>query len=382
MTTVRVSIVQPYLPHYSAAFFRQLSETDILSGIQIIADLKSSGDLNTVATDNKLDIVHIPYKSGLGFAFRPGRLKALNRYHADICVLSADPRDILSLFLAAWLRLRGKKVIFWGMFHRIGGPSFVSQFMYAMMARLSNACISYAKVGGRNLLSVGAHPEKVFIGGTAINEQISFAASSKISDTDLSTFQKEWRLEGKKIILQVVRLSKIKKPLLLIDLAKTLLDRGHKDFLIIVLGGGEMLSEFNAKVKDMQLEEYVRVLPPEYNEDVLARWFLSADVFTIPTCIGLSLHHAFSYGVPIVTDDSLVNQASEFEALVDGINGLTYPTGDIHAYANAIAEILDNPETQDRMSTNALYTVKNIYSISNKVKSFVRVFQHVSRKQP
>lgn len=376
---LRLTIIQPFVPHYSAAFFRELAKIEQISDIQVIADLQATGDLHTVRQDDLVDLVHIPYKRRFGLVFRPGRLREIMRRHSDIYVFSADPRDFGALLLAAALRLRGRKVVFWGMFHRIGGPVVVSQLAYAVMARISNACIAYAKVGALNLLSLGARPEGVFIGGTAIEEMKSFEAAESIGHEDIRVFRSEMGLGEKKVILQVVRLSSIKKPLFLLDLANVLRDRGRNDFIIVALGGGELLESFQAKMKSLNLGEVVRVLPPEYDEEVLARWFLSADVFTIPTCIGLSAHHAFSYGVPIVTDNSLVNQASEFEVLSHGLNGLTYEVDDLDAYANAIETILDDRDMRTKMSRNAIDTVRRAYSLSGKVQSFERVFRSLWR---
>ena len=376
---LRISIVQPYLPHYSAAFFEKLAEGHCIGNVQIIADLGTSGHLNAVGRADALELCHVPYIAHCGSVFRPGRLRALRSYRPDVCILSGDPRDLGSLFLALFLRFWGCKVVFWGMFHRIGGPRLVSQIIYRLMAKVSNACITYSRIGAHNLLSLGARAEKVFVGGTAIDERKPSEMTAELCLDDIVTFKLERGLLGKNVILQVVRLSRIKKPLLLLELARILKERGRKDFVIVVIGGGEMLEAFQDRARELALVDagMVQILPPEYEESRLARWFLSADIFTIPTCIGLSAHHAFSYGVPIVTDDSLIDQASEFEVIAHGLNGLTYRAGDIEAYADAVETILDDPEMRARLSRNALDTVRNTFNLASKVEAFEHVFGHI-----
>lgn len=378
---LRISIVQPYLPHYSAAFFEKLAQAHSIESIQVIADLKSSEHLNAVDQGDALELSHVPYTSRGGVVLRPGRLRALRAYHPDVCVLSGDPRDLGALFLAVYLRFLGCKVVFWGMFHRIGGPRIVSQIAYRLMAQVSNACITYARIGALNLLSLGARPDKVFVGGTAIDESKPLEAAAEVGPGDIEAFKSEQGLVGKAVILQIVRLSRIKKPLLVLELARVLRVRGRSDFVIVVVGGGEMLEAFRDRVEELGLVNVVHILPPEYEEVSLARRFLSADVFTIPTCIGLSAHHAFSYGVPIVTDDSLTDQASEFEVITHGLNGLTYRTGDMQAYADAVERILDDPDMRARMSRNAVNTIRDTYNLASKVNAFERVFSDVAGEE-
>ncbi len=375
---LRISIIQPYLPHYSAAFFEKLAQEDSIQSMQIIADLETNGHLHTVNRSHSVELSHIPFRSHGPFIYRPGRLQTILAFRPDVCVLSADPRDLAGLLLAVFLRACGIKVIFWGMFHRIGGPKLISQIFYKQMGQIANACITYARAGAFNLLSLGTPGDKVFIGGTAIDESKPFHAASQYNLDDIDRFKREQGLAGKSIILQVVRLSKIKKPLLILELALALIKRGRSNFVIVIIGGGEMLEALRNRMEQLDLCDLIKIFPPEYNEENLAKWFLSADVFTIPTCIGLSAHHAFSYGLPIITDDSLTDQASEFEVIVHGLNGLTYQAGNIQSYASAVETIIDDPSVRARMSQNALDTIRNNYSLTNKVKAFETVFNSVA----
>ncbi|WP_291133836.1 glycosyltransferase [Erythrobacter sp.] len=368
------------MPHYSEAFFKELQRSSVIEEIQVFADVQNTGDLHSQASRGSISVLHIPLVRRLGFVFRPGRLRALLRSRAQICVLSADPRDLGAIWLCVLLRLIGKRVVFWGMFHRIGGPTFVSQAMYRIMAKVSDACISYARIGGLNLISLGAHPEKIFVAGTAIDERQPLGIAANLSAADMRQFRAEKGLGDRKIILQIVRLSRIKQPGKLLELAEELLRRGREDFLIVAIGGGEMFDEIKHEVSRRSLNDVFYVLPPEYDEPTVARWFLVSEVFTIPTCIGLSAHHAFSYGVPIVSDDSLTQQASEYEALSDGHNALLYEAGNVRSYADAIETILDNPELRARLSKGAKATVVGSFSMARKVQAFMKVFDQLARK--
>ena len=51
------------------------------------------------------------------------------------------------------------------------------------------------------------------------------------------------------------------------------------------------------------------------------KYFLKADILVIPGAVGLSIVHAFSYGLPIITSDNMKIHGPEIELLTVGDNG-------------------------------------------------------------
>jgi glycosyltransferase involved in cell wall biosynthesis len=76
-----------------------------------------------------------------------------------------------------------------------------------------------------------------------------------------------------------------------------------------------------------------------------------------PGAIGLSIFHAFGYGLPVVTSDRVEIQMPEFETHRDGINGLLYRHGDAQDLASKLASLLAEDAVRRRMSAAALATV-------------------------
>jgi glycosyltransferase involved in cell wall biosynthesis len=182
---------------------------------------------------------------------------------------------------------------------------------------------------------------------------------------------------GKKVVLQVVRLSRFKRPELLIEAARIVVRR-RPDTMFVLVGGGEMREELEAMVARLGLQEHVRFVGPLYEEAQLALWYGCADVFVIPTCIGLSAHHALSYGVPVVTDNSLDNQASESVTLSNGLNAMLYEEGSVESMAQAIETILADPDRARTLSLNAKLTVSTVHSMASKVSGFLKALPPVA----
>ncbi|MEO0356699.1 MAG: glycosyltransferase family 4 protein [Pseudomonadota bacterium] len=367
---MHICIVQPFIPHYSIAFFNALAQLPGITKLTVLADIESQTQLNQAGDTKTFELKHLTRHVRHGFEMRPGRWAAIRDVNPDICVLSGNPRDLGSLWVSIGLRLKGIKTYHWGMFHRIGGPRIFTQFVFWLFGRLAHGCLSYSETGARNLLAIGCPAQKLTTVGTAIDEQAILPFADALTAEDCDRFKHSQGLDGKHILLQVVRLSAIKQPTKLIDVAQVLRSKGRDDFVLICIGGGDMFDVMRQKVEDHALHDVIRILPPIYEEQDLAPWFKSATAFTIPSCIGLSAHHAFAYGVPVVTDRSLTQQASEAAILADGLNAILYDPDDMHDYACALEYLMDNPQDQRRLGENARATVTQNASLAAKTRRF------------
>lgn len=368
---MKLVVVQPLLPSYDISFFNRVAELHPEIELILLADIETNNSLNQYRPEAcEFKIRHLPGIDWRGLTFRPGLLRLLGQEGADVVVFSANPRDISQLWAMLVYRLKKRRFFAWGMFHRIGGLRPVSKIYYRIVGRLASKCLTYTRIGATSLVHIGVPKVKVGIVGTAIDERIPLAQCEAKSREQLNAFRQQQDLLGKHVILQVVRLSRIKRPELLVQAAEHLLGK-RNDLLFVLIGDGEMRQELEALVAAKNMKWAFRFLGAIYDEAILASWYMSADAFVVPTCIGLSAHHAMCYGVPIITDDSLDNQASEFAILANGLNALTYTEGDIGSLARAISRVVDNVGLREQISRNAIFSVRNIYSIDKKSENFI-----------
>lgn len=370
---MKLVVIQPLLPHYSISFFNRVVELHPGVELVLLADTETTNTLNQYRPEDcKFAVRHLPNVERKGIAYRPGLLKQLRREAADVVVFSGATRDISQLWAMLVYRLQGRRFTAWGMFHRIGGPRFVSNTYYRITALLADKCLTYTRVGASNLISLGVPKHKIGIVGTAIDERVPFAERAARTPEELAEFRHAQGLEGKQVVLQVVRLSRFKRPELLVQAAEHLLKQ-RNDLLFVLIGNGEMRQELESMVAARGMGDAFRFLGGIYDESVLSRWYMSAAVFVVPTCIGLSAHHAMSYGVPIVTDDSLDSQASEFDILASGLNALTYSEGNSSALAKVLLEAISDKNLRELLSLNAVQTIQYKNNISSKAENFVQL---------
>ena len=368
---MRICVVQTVLPLYSISFFNHIVDFNSEIDLIVMTDLTSKDSLNQFTPKLcKFKTIQLNNFSLFGIFFRPNIISKLCNIKADVVVFSASPREWGQLAAMIYARFMYGKIVTWGMFHRIGKPRLFTKIYFKLLGSLSDRCFTYSRVGATQLINLGIKKSKIRVIGTAIDEKIPLLQTSSISEKELIDFKKDNQINGKKIILQVVRLTRTKKPEILIHALKIIL--GHRDDVeLVLIGAGEMELELRELVSKLGLINNVKFLGAIYDEAKLCPWYLSSHVFVIPSFLGLSGHHAMSYGLPVVTDDSLDNQGSEFEIIYEGLNALIYKEGNVVDLARVLLRLLSDDTLQKFLGENALKTIQLHHNLERKVNNFI-----------
>jgi len=372
----RILIVSPLIPKYNVEFFENLLDMSSYD-LYIAANIENKNDL-TLQDYNmyKFNAIHTNIKQIGPFQITLKLSKIISKVNPDIIIYSASPRDLGQMFSIIRSRILGYKVVVWSMFHRIGGPRLYSSIYYWFLGKIAHRNMTYSRIGKLYQIARSVKGSKVDVIGTAIDERKIFENKNTLINSEVESLLRKYNLDNKFVLLQVVRLTEIKKPFFLIDMMK-LLVKEDKNVVLILIGGGILEDRVKKYVKSNGLTEFVIFLGPIYDEKVLNQWFTLSQVFVIPTCIGLSAHHACAYGLPIITDNSLINQASEFDILSDRLNCLLYEENSLHSFVEKILELKENEQLYKRLSSNALTTVSEVHSISKKVANFISSIEKI-----
>lgn len=366
----KLVVVTNLLAHYQIDFFNRFSELYNDIELTVFADIECNAVLNNYDKDKcHFNVINSSMRNVKGIVFRKSIKEKINKINPDFLVFYGNPREFSLILLMLFYRITGRKFNVHGMFHRIGGQTLASKIYYKLMGFIADKCFTYSRKGAEVLLGLGVNNKKVKVIGTAIDENKSIYYSGLISDQALEDFKFNNNVSNKKIVLQVVRLSKIKKPDFILDIAGKLIPY-RSDIVFVLIGGGDMYDEIKDKIESLGLNNIVLLLGPIYDEKVLSYWFRAAKVFVMPTCIGLSAHHAFSYSLPVITDDNLLEQASEFDVLSNGLNSIIYKSGNIDSFEESILKVIDDEDLQCFLSRNALHTVKYVNSLDSKCENY------------
>jgi glycosyltransferase involved in cell wall biosynthesis len=373
---LNIAIHFPYTPKYVADFINAIENYGKHDYV-ILTDTRASEGLTYDETLNASEVIQTPIIKIKGLWYSAGLVKHLIFQKPDIFIVNGNPRDFGSLLVMLVGFFTRTKVIAWGMWHRIGKPKLYTVFYFWLCGVICTANFSYARVGKISQVARGIRPAKVHVIGTAISD----ASGSHINNAKMNSHMlsdcglEQDFLSQRFTLLQVMRLTSIKKPNLLIELMIKLRENGNNSVLLLA-GGGPLESDFKRKVDFHSLGKSIYMLGPVYDQDKLAALYNAADITVVPTCIGLTAHQSLSFNVPVITDDSIIHQASEFEILTDGYNARIYKEGNINELAAIIEDLSNDPLLLEALKKNCRASLSK-YSMENKVANFIRAIEIV-----
>jgi glycosyltransferase involved in cell wall biosynthesis len=137
---------------------------------------------------------------------------------------------------------------------------------------------------------------------------------------------------------------------------------------LVIIGEGPDRERLQGLVADLEVQPSVLFLGKVYGQQALAPWFLSASVFCYPCNIGLSILHAFGYGLPVVTSDDLAAHNPEVEALRDQKNGLLYRDQDVFDLAEKLERFFDGSRLRRKLGLEARKTALEAYPLAAMVR--------------
>jgi glycosyltransferase involved in cell wall biosynthesis len=151
---------------------------------------------------------------------------------------------------------------------------------------------------------------------------------------------------------------------------------GYKPYLVIV-GDGEERANLEARCRDLGLTN-VRFAGFQ-NQSVLPRYFHLADVFVLPSRHepwGLIVNEAMAAGCPVIVSSDV---GSGPDLVTNGVEGYSYPVGDILALTSALSRVLASPETASAMGEAAQQRIAG-WSFEEDVQGLRHALAYTTRK--
>ncbi|MCI0558174.1 MAG: glycosyltransferase family 4 protein, partial [Nitrososphaera sp.] len=217
--------------------------------------------------------------------------------------------------------------------------------------------------------------ERVFVAQNAIDQTpIKKAVHYWTHEqNELALFQTKWNIVPNKTVIFVSRLESGNQVSMLLY-ALQLVRKRDPEIKLVIVGDGREKAHLETLARELGEGNSVIFTGAIYEEHQLAPWMLSACLFCYPTNMGLSLMHAFGYGLPVVTSNNDAQHGPEIEAFVNGVNGLFFNQGDVNDMADKWLRIVNDGTLRQNLSANALYQVEQQYTLDKMVQGFREVF--------
>ena len=359
---MRVAIITNVLPNYRQAFYERLVQ-HFGARLTIYCQSKMAG-INIKTSHHQFSnnvrlIRHIglPHER-LVWQFLPFR-ELLNRY--DCYFFYGNPRVVSTVVVATMLRMMGRKVVIWGQYHAAGASPILERVRLTWWRFFTHVFV-YTDREAQVLRLRGGFDHHVLIGmNNGLDQNAVDGAASRWTDERLSAWRHENGLDGRVILLSCGRLDTSKKFDLMIEALSRIVDRCPQ-LVWCVVGDGEERTRLEQMARHAHIERRIRWLGAVHDENALAPLFLSATLLVHPGAIGLTLLHAYGYGVPVVTHKNDKKHGPEIAALVKDNESLRFLEDEAKDLAAKVIAAVESPDLLRRISDEARLVARRKYN--------------------
>jgi glycosyltransferase involved in cell wall biosynthesis len=366
-----VALVQPALPSYRIPLFRALAaHPDIALSVFYGAEV----DLPNVSPEGfNADYAPQQALAGNRLFWHGAQLDQALTGEFDVLICNWNTRylSLVPALLAARRRQLG--TVLWGHGYSLNEGT-MRRKLRDQVGRLSHANLFYDERTARAFIRRGWDERRLFVAPNAI-EHSAIHAATQYWQTRLSAlraFATAQNINPNKLLLLVARSPLRRRVDILLEALGLLNDT---DVTLVVIGGAPERELLRPLCEQLKITRQVRLLEPAYDEMQLAPWFLNARLMCFPERVGLSLHHAFAYGVPVVVGDCRDAHNPEIEAVEDSVNALTFAHNQPSALADVLRRLLADDALQRKLALGALATAAR-YGVPATVNGIVNAVRY------
>ncbi len=259
--------------------------------------------------------------------------------------------------------------VFWGYF----GPAKTRFFILLekLSALVTDRLVMLTEQERIDHLRVGVAPAERFVTIHSGVDLPPFTAAKAARDEARTSLGIP---EGAFAVGTVGRLTAIKGPGVLIEAARTVIQRRPRS-VFVFLGAGELLESLQAKAAALGIGANVRFAG--WRPDV-ARMMSALDCFAFPSInegMGKALVEAMALEKPVVAS----RVGGIIDLVDDGVSGFLVPPADPQALADRILFLLENPETARRMAARASGTAA-AYSSAAMVRKIEALYADLAQR--
>ena len=361
---LKVAFIQPCIPHYRVDFFRRIaSEVSLYlfygeeddHGVKTFSEIPNAVNYNLHG-----------YTYFRKLLFPKKFITLLSKLSSMDCIilyghvfnLSNYPIYILS-------RLLGIKIVWFSQLLTSGTDIKKAGLRLRIISIFSDAYLTYTE--HEQKIAKQLYSNTYSIGNGINTDEIELAICN------LSPGEKNYKSTGLNLIF-IGRLTSKSQVMLLLEVIHQ-----TKVAKLYVIGDGALLGSVEEYVKEKKLSDVVILLGKITDENLIARYALISDAFIYPGDVGLSLMHAFSYGLPAIIHDNLKSHMPEASILIQDYNGFMFK----HSSKESLIKTINKCQSMKEknllidVSINAKKTVSQNYNTKAMAQNFLNMLGNV-----
>ena len=328
---VQVTVIYPFVPHYRVPVFNELLRAKRLE-YRIVAGATAQQPSLLLAGEAEIPDLRTIRNRWCGKAlFQPAAIAYALRRPSDVTVMLGDVSYVSNWLVAAILRLRRRRVVFWTIgWHRpeTGFRRRVRLSYY----KLANQLFLYGTVGRQVGLQAGYPAARMWVIGNSLAGPSAPLPAAIATDRAPET------------VGAVIRPNANKRLDLLLRAVAALRAEG-RDVNVLIAGDGPELPALRKTAAALSVP--LSTPGAIYEERRLREIYEVLRVTVVPEAVGLTAIQSIAFGTPVITAGDPYKQMPEYEAVKPGVTGDLYAPGDVGELARAIARWLDRTQEID-----------------------------------
>ncbi len=371
LKVLRVAVVTNVLSHYRDEFYRLLFRRDDLD-VTVYCQASIPGEnLKLIHGQFPDRVTLVPTgclrNELLAWQRLPWR-RLLSSF--DVVFVDGRPRVVSNVVLSVLAKALGRPTVLCGQAHSAGAGALTERLRLWWWRRFQNLFV-YTDHEARWLRDHRGFRRHHVVGmNNGLDQRRIDEAAAAWDDRRLAAWRERQGVAGRTQVLSCTRLGPKNRFDLWLEAMPAVIFR-HPDLSWCVIGDGPERPSLEAQARKLGIESNVRWLGQILEEEELAPWFVSSRLLVHPAAIGLTLFHAFGYGLPVITHDDRATQGPEFAAFVEGETGLLYRGADVASLADAVCRCLADEAARCRMGTRARQIAREDYNVHVMAERFV-----------
>lgn len=237
-----------------------------------------------------------------------------------------------------------------------------------MCNRLSHKIIGVSEHTSDHVVEVEGTPREKVV---TIYNGIDFDRVKPSEDNFRARVRKEFNAEDKFLILTIGRLHPEKGYPYLFEAVTKLKKITDKPFIWLIAGKGPFDEEFHRRVSELGCDDVVKFIG--FRNDI-PDLMSTADVFVLPSvaeAFGVVFAEAIYLGTPIVA----TKIGGIPEIVTDGVDGILIPPANSDAIAEAVADLINQPEKLKSLANSGKQKVIERFEFEDMTRKYEAVYE-------
>jgi len=147
---------------------------------------------------------------------------------------------------------------------------------------------------------------------------------------------------------------------------------------LLYAGDGPLRKSIESKIQKKGISDVI--ITGFLNQTEISQAYIAGDILVLPSSYaetwGLVVNEGMNFGLPIVVSDKV---GCGLDLVRDGENGYIVPYNSVSALAEAITELITDPEKRRAFGKHSLEIIKN-WNLNMFVNGVIKAIQKVSGK--